>query len=152
MEGYMPYIWLVLAVVLGIVEVSTAQLVSIWFVVAAVITSICAATFLSGSIIWQIVVFVLTSAVCLLLTRPIVRKIRKVDKTKTNSDRYIGRVGTVTVDINWQTSTGQVEVDGARWSAKSADNSFIKAGTTVVVEDIQGVRLVVIPTGSVEKE
>lgn len=152
MEGYMPYIWFVLAVVLGIVEVCTAQLVSIWFVVAAVITSVCSATFISGSIIWQVVVFVFASAVCLLLTRPIVRKIRKVDKTKTNSDRYIGRVGVVTADINWQTSTGQVDVDGARWSAKTADDSIITAGTTVKVEDIQGVRLVVVPTGSSEKE
>lgn len=152
MEGYMPYIWLVLAVVLGIVEVSTAQLVSIWFVIAAVITSVCAATFLSGSIFWQIVVFVVSSGLCLVFTRPIVRKIRKFDKTMTNSDRYIGKVGVVTADIDWQASTGQVEVDGARWSAKSTVNSIIKAGTSVIVDEIQGVRLVVTPIDSKEKE
>ncbi len=152
MEGYMPYIWLVLAVVLGILEVSTAQLVSIWFVIAAVITSICAATFLSTSIFWQIVVFVIASALCLVFTRPLVKKIRKFDKAKTNSDRYIGKVGIVTTDIDWQTATGQVEVDGARWSAKSDHDSIIKAGTSVIVENIQGVRLVVAPVDSNEKE
>lgn len=145
MAEYMPYIWLVTAVILGIVEVSTAQLVSIWFVISAVITSICSATFLHHSIIWQVVVFVFVSALCLILTRPILKKIRKTDKTKTNSDRYIGKSGKVIKEINWEQSTGLVEVDGARWSAKSSDNTLIKADTIVKIVDIQGVKLVVTP-------
>ncbi len=145
MEGYLPYIWLVLALILGIVEISTAQLVSIWFVAAAMVTSLCAATFLSDSLWLQIVVFVVVSAAALVLTRPIVRKIRNSDKAKTNSDRYIGKVGIVTIDIDWKTATGQVEVEGSRWSAKSADNQTITAGTNVTVEEIQGVKLIVKP-------
>lgn len=145
MEWIMPCFWLVLAVVLGIVEVCTAQFVSIWFVIAAVITAIFSAFFLADNILWQVVIFVFASALCLALTRPLVRKLKRFDKAKTNSDRHIGSVGKVIIDINRFESTGQVEVDGAKWSAKAADDIIIKAGTTVVVEDIQGVKLVVMP-------
>ena len=45
---YMPYIWLGIAVVLAVVEVSTTQLVSLWFVIGAAATAVCSATFLKG--------------------------------------------------------------------------------------------------------
>ncbi len=152
MEAYMPYIWLFTAVVLGILELSTAQLVSVWFVIAAVITAIFAATFLSGSIWLQVTVFLVLSAICLVLTRPFVKRLKNYSKTKTNSDKNIGKIGKVITAIDWQASTGQVEVEGARWSAKSTHNINIPAGTSVKVEDIQGVKLVVTPVSSFEEK
>lgn len=152
MVAYMPYIWLFTALVLGIIELSTAQLVSVWFVISAVLTAVFAATFLSNSVWLQVVVFLVISAVCLVLTRPFIKKLKNYSKTKTNSDKYIGRIGKVAVTIDWQTSTGQVEVDGARWSAKTVQSIVIPEGTSVKVEDIQGVKLVVTPVSSFEEK
>mgnify|MGYP003301250209 CR=1 FL=1 len=45
---YMPYIWLGIAVVLAVIEVSTTQLVTLWFVIGAAVTAVCSATFLKG--------------------------------------------------------------------------------------------------------
>lgn len=143
MENIMAYLWIGLAVILAIVEISTVQLVSVWFVVAAIVTAIVSATILYGYLFWQIVVFVLVSLICLILTRPLVRKLKASDKVKTNSDKVIGRKGKVISDIGYNTYTGQVEVDGSKWTAVSTDNSIIKAGSIVTVQEIQGVKLVV---------
>lgn len=152
MEQYMPFVWLAVAVVLGIIEVCTAQLVCIWFVLGAFVTAICAATFLGGSITWQVVVFIAASAVALLLTRPLVKRLKKFNKTSTNADRNIGKIGRVIVEINRDNSTGQVEVDGARWTARASDDSVISAGTAVKVDSIQGVKLMVTPVREKESE
>lgn len=152
MEQIMPFIWLGMAIILGIVEICTSQLVSIWFVIGAFVTAVCSATFLRENIILQIVIFLAVSAVALVLTRPVVRKLRSFNKTKTNADRNIGKTAIVITDIDNTTATGIVEVEGSRWSARSSDNVKIPAGSTVRVEDIQGVKLIVTPVKESESE
>lgn len=145
MAEMLPYIWIGIAVLLGIVEISTTQLVSIWFVIAAIVTAVSSATFLYDCLLWQIVLFVAVSGICLIATRPLVKKIKSNKGTRTNADKYIGRVGKVISDIGYNTYTGQVEVDGSKWTAVSADNSVIVAGTTIKVLEIKGVKLIVTP-------
>ncbi len=81
-----------------------------------------------------------------MVTRPFIKKIKKNKLIRTNADKYIGRTGKVISDIGYNTYTGQVEVDGSKWTAVSSDNQIIKVGSTVKVEEIQGVKLVVTPT------
>lgn len=145
MAEIMPYIWIGIAVVLAIVELSTTQFVSLWFVIGAVVCAIASATFLEGYIFWQTVLFVAVSAACLLATKPLVKKLRKKNFEKTNSDKYIGKTGKVISDIGYNTYTGQVEVEGKKWTATTSDDSVIKAGTTVKVLEIQGVKFIVTP-------
>ena len=140
---YMPYVWLGIAVFLAIVEVATTQLVSLWFVIGAAATAVCSATFLEGRLLWQIIVFITVSAVALILTRPLVKKLKNENKVNTNSDRNIGKTGVVIVEINPTDGTGQVKIGAEKWSAKSIDGSIIKVGTNISVEAIEGVKLVV---------
>lgn len=140
---YMPYVWLSVAVVLAIVEISTTQLVSLWFVLGAAVTAVCSATFLKNQLIWQIIIFLSISAVLLLLTRPFVKKLKTNDGVRTNSDRNIGKIALVTSDINPDKGTGQVRVGSEKWSAKTIDGSVIKEGTNVKVVAIEGVKLIV---------
>ena len=74
----MALVWLSLAIALVVVEMSTSQLVSIWLALAAAITAILTAIFESfgGSLplVWQIIVFVFSSATLLALTRKFVKK------------------------------------------------------------------------------
>ncbi len=140
---YMPYVWLAVAVLLAVVEVATTQLVSLWFVIGAAVTAVCSATFLEGQLLWQIIIFIAVSAVALILTRPLVKKLKNQNKVSTNSDRNIGKTGVVIVEINPSDGTGQVKIGTEKWSAKSVDGSVIKEGTNISVEAIEGVKLVV---------
>jgi len=140
---FIPYVWLGLSLVLAVVEISTTQLVSIWFVIGAAATAVCSATFLKGNIVLQILVFVLISAIMLVLTRPLVKKLRKNEIVNTNSDRNIGKTGVVLVDIDPETGKGLVRIGNEKWSAKSKDNLRIKEGSNIRVLAIEGVKLIV---------
>lgn len=140
---YMPYVWLGIAVVLAVVEVSTTQLVSLWFVIGAAATAVCSATFLKGQLLWQIIIFIAISAVMLVLTRPLVKKLKTNTPVSTNSDRNIGKTAVVISDIIPENGVGQVRVGNEKWSAKSADGSVIKEGINVKVIGIEGVKLLV---------
>lgn len=141
MENYIVFVWIIFAVFMLICEILTTQLVSIWFVlggIAAAITCI-----FTDNLLVQTLVFVLVSLIALLATRPLVKKFLKNKKEPTNSDRLIGRVAIVTMDIVNQTGEGQVNVDGKIWSAKSSDGCEIKSGANVKITSIEGVKLVV---------
>lgn len=140
---YMVYVWLGLAVFLAVLEVATAQLVSVWFVAGALVSLVCAATFFSDNILLQVIVFIVVSAIALIITRPLMKKLKKFDKTHTNSDRYLGKVGVVTQDIDNVRATGMVEIDGSKWTARSSSDEVIASGEKVIVDEIKGVKLMV---------
>ena len=124
-----------------ICEALTTQLVSIWFVIGGVAAAI--SCIFTDNILIQSIVFLVVSFICLFATRPLVKKYNKRKAEPTNSDRLIGRVGMVTVDIVNQKGVGQVNVDGKIWSAKSVDEREIKSGANVRITSIEGVKLLV---------
>ena len=135
----MLYIWILAAVVFGVLEGITAQLVSIWFVLGAVAAAVAAAC---GGAVW---LQGAVSVVALLATKPLVKKYLRPRIQATNADRCVGRTGVVLEDIDNLAATGQVRVCGSVWSARSTDGAPIAAGTTVVVDRIEGVKLMVRP-------
>ncbi len=133
--------WLVFAVLFLVLELATVSLVSIWFVAGAIAALI--ASFLGASFGVQIGVFVLVSAVLLIFTMPIVKRLLKKDSVPTNADRVVGKEGVVTEEINVTEGLGKIKVMGSVWSAKSDDESIIPKGETVEVIEIAGVRTIV---------
>lgn len=143
MDNFAALIWVAVAVVLAVMEASTAQLVSIWFVlgaVAAAITSI-----FVPDILIQVIVFIAVSGIALAVTRPFVKKMIKFKKVSTNSDMNIGKTAVVTIAIDNTEGKGQVKINGETWSARTTDSSKVDVGETVVVEYIEGVKLMVKP-------
>lgn len=137
----MSIFWLILAVVMFVLEATTAQLVSIWFALGAVGGCI---TSLFTDVIWiQIVVAVLVTLITLIVTRPLAKRLTEVKRTYTNSDKYVGKDGVVTIAIDNVSATGQVKVGYSVWSAKSADGTVIEKDSKVVVKAIEGAKLVV---------
>lgn len=133
--------WAVAIVAFGFLEGITAQLVSIWFVlgsIGALITAFC-----GGDIKLQLIVFVAVTLVTLIATRPIVKERLNSKVEKTNADRCIGQDAVVTEEINNLLSTGLVKADGKTWSARSSDKGIIPKDSIVVVEKIEGVKLIV---------
>ncbi len=142
MENYIIFVWIIFAVFMLICEGLTTQLVSIWFVLGAAAAAV--TCIFTDNILIQSIVFVSVSLLALIATRPLVKKyLKNRKKEPTNSDRLIGRVAIVTMDIINQKGEGQVNVDGKIWSAKSVDGSEIKSGANVKICAIEGVKLVV---------
>ena len=69
---YMPFVWLAVVILAAVLEASTAQLVSIWFVVGGVGALI--ASLLDAPFPLQLLIFALVTAVTLIATRPFVKK------------------------------------------------------------------------------
>ena len=133
-------LWLGVMVIMLVIEGATANLVTIWFAISALITLVM--SLLGVPLLWQVVVFVVLSFVLVMLTRPLVKKLLK-NRQPTNADRHIGQRGIVIMTIDPITGKGQVKVDGVIWSAKSHDGTLIEEGYNVEVLDITGVKLVV---------
>ena len=131
-------LWLIVIVLLVFLEVSTINLVCVWFILSGLVSLIL--SFFIESFYILFAVFVLLGLVLMVLTRPILVKKLARKNVKTNSDRVLGMEGVVTEEIN-KLKIGEVKVDGKRWSAVSEEK--IEVGTTIIVESIDGVKLVV---------
>ncbi len=130
--------WLVLVIVLSFVEIATVSLVSIWFVASGIVAMILSFFIEDTAIITTI--FILLGIFLLVISRPIVNKLRSKDNEKTNLDRIVGETAIVTEDIK-KNVVGEVKVDGKRWSAVSKEKCL--KGDTVKVLKIDGVKLIV---------
>lgn len=131
-------LWLIVIVLLVFLEVSTINLVCVWFILSGLVSLIL--SFFLDSFYIQFAVFVILGLVLMILTRPILVKKFARKNVKTNSDRVLGMEGVVTEEIT-KLKVGEVKVDGKRWSAISDEK--IDIGTTIIVESIDGVKLVV---------
>ena len=135
-------IWLVLFVVLLIIEILTLGLTTIWFAGGALVALVCA--YLELDMVVQIIAFLLVSIALLVLTRPIAMKYFNQEREKTNAESLIGQKAVVLETIDTIRGVGRVEVHGIEWSAKGdTESSVIEVGTVVMIEGIQGVKLIV---------
>lgn len=133
--------WLIILVVLALAEAATINLVSIWFAagaLAALLISLFSQNF------WiQLVIFIIISALCLALVRPLAQKKFTPHLRPTNLDLLMGKDAVVTEDIDNLNATGQVKVGGQIWTARSETETPILAGTIVEVLRIEGVKIIV---------
>lgn len=136
-----PIIWLAAVILLIVLEAVTYQLVAIWFALGAAAALIASLLDLSGTV--QIVVFIVVSALSLIASRPLAKKIQRAPKQKTNADRIIGQKARVIQPI-LPDQKGRVTVDGQDWSAaaQQPQQSF-QVGEEVQVVRIEGVTLYV---------
>lgn len=138
---FMEILWIALMVVFGVLEACTVQFVCIWFAGGALCGFIAALCGVSTT--WQSIIFVFTSALFLILTRPIVRKLTKNTGAPTNADSLIGKKAVVTRAPDAFGDGGEAKISGNFWSIKSADEQPIEEDDVVTVEKIEGVKLIV---------
>jgi len=137
----MGAIWFVAIIVFAVIEASTVQFVSIWFAGG----SLCAfiASLLGASELIQWIVFVLASALLLIFTRPLVKKLMKKDKAVTGTDLLIGKTAVMTKETDNLGDQGEAKADGKYWTVKSFDGQPIQKDVVVTIEKIEGVKLIV---------
>lgn len=139
---WLTLLWIGVAVVFFILEAATVQLVAIWLAIGALVTAI--PTYFGIPFWGQFAIFVAVSALTLLATRPLVKSVLKTKQEKTNLDRVVGQEGVVLAAIpEGGFETGRVHALGLDWSAVCKDARGLAQGTRVLVERIEGVKLVV---------
>lgn len=134
------YLWLGILIVSLVIEISTALLVSIWFVAGALIALIL--NLLDFSLAIQILGFVLGSATTFIIIRPRLLKYIRKPKIATNNDKLLGEFGEVVEDIVGL-ENGKVKIQGQVWTARSVENEDIGLGEVVEIKGIEGVKLLV---------
>ena len=132
----MFYIWIAIIILLTMVEVMTVNLTTIWFIASGLVAL--ALSFVTDNFLVQVGVFCIVGIVLLITTRPILEKWLSAKKVHTNIDRIIGMKGIVTEEII-KNGTGEVKVDGKKWTAYA--DQKIKVDSTVKVLLIDGVKI-----------
>lgn len=134
--------WLIAAGIFFIIEMATIGFLVFWLGIGSLLAMV--TSFITDSILIQVIVFVITSTLLLIFTRPLVNKFIKVPKeVKTNAYSIIGKKGIVVRAINNTEGDGQIKVDGEVWSAKSNIDEIIPKDTEIEIVDIDGVKAVV---------
>ncbi len=142
--------WLIAAGIFFIIEMATIGFLVFWLGIGALLAMV--TSFITDSILIQSIVFVVTSTLLLIFTRPIVDKFIKTPKeVKTNAYSIIGKKGIVISKINNIEGCGQIKIDGEVWSAKSSDDEDLAENTEVEIVEIDGVKAVVKKTTSESK-
>lgn len=133
-------LWLVVGILFLMVELMTTALVSIWFVPAAIIT--CLLSFVVDGFLWQTAIFVVLSAVFMVICRKIYNKhIKKTVDDVNKNEKIIGKTATVADDTNG--FTGRVLVGDIYWKAVSENSETFSKGEKVIIKGIKGTTLVI---------
>lgn len=134
--------WAILVIALVILEIVTVQLVSIWLAAGAFITML-STFFFDLKPFGQMTVFIISSSALLIITFPLIRRLRKKNHIATNADLDIGKTATVIEEIAPTSHTGRVTLNGIDWCAVSENGDVISKGSTVTIVEISGAKLIV---------
>lgn len=133
-------VWLVLLIVFAVVEGMTVALVSVWFAIgaaAALVVSVFTSSWLA-----QTAVFLIVSAVMLVLLRRYTKSRMMPAETPTNADLNVGKIAEVIAAVTPEVP-GRARLDGVDWQARS--EHALAAGQLCRVCRVEGTTLVVEP-------
>ncbi len=133
--------WGVIFVLTLIAEIASMQLISIWFTVGAIGAFIAAMNGVGFP--GQLGIFVAISVVLLLVTRPLLAKLRVRQEPRTNADKNIGETAVIIEEVNSALGTGRARTGGVDWIAVSETGEILPAETIVVVTRVEGAKLYV---------
>ena len=134
--------WVIIAGILFVNEMATVGFLVFWFGIGALAAMV--VSLFTTNIAIQTAVFVISSAILLFFTRPLVNKFTKDDvEVHTNAYSIIGKKGIVIKEIDPVLGQGQVKIGTEVWSAKTLSDKKIKEGTQIEVTEIDGVKAIV---------
>lgn len=135
----MIWVWLVIVIVAVVLDFVTSDFLFAGCGIGAILSLILAAT--NTSILIQIIVFALVSAIFVIAIYPKIKK--KITKdnlgTKTMEQEYIGRVITLDKDLE---DEALIKFEGIYWTFKSNEGRINK-GERVQISEIVGNKLIV---------
>ena len=134
-------IWLLLCALCLVAEIFTITFLLFFPGIGAFLAFL--TSLVTDSIGIQIAVFVISSSLMIIFIRPLIAKLFKTKTVATNSNSLIGKSGVVLKDIAGTDKIGQVKVAGEIWSAVCDEKVKLKKDSKIIVEAIEGVKLIV---------
>lgn len=135
------WIWVILAAALYVGEMLTASFFLLPFAIAATIATL--ATFFGAPLWLQWLLFIVVSAIALIVFRPIAKRMTaNATPEKSGVDRLIGMTGTI---IEGTTAAGRLRacVDHEIWTVTVEPARQLAADTTIRVLGVEGTHLIV---------
>lgn len=140
-EFGLTILWAVALIVFIVVEAGTANLVSIWFALGALVALI--VSLFTPSFVAQTLVFAVVSLLSLILTKPLIRKMRvRKPASSLGLERNLGRRATALTNLV-PNEHGRVRLDGVDWSAVSSVP--VSKGEACIVTGVESTTLIVAP-------
>ena len=139
----MPWtsVWLIVALIAGIVEILVPIFGFIFVSFAAVAAALAALAGMAPA--WQVVLFAGALFFSMAVLRPVAQRALKARGVPSRTDALVGRRGQVIQAIDPVVGTGRVNVGGDDWAARSP--APVAAGSEVVVDGADGIVLLVSP-------
>ena len=137
-------IWLIASGIFFLGEIVTISFLLFWPGVGAFLAFL-TSLIVPENLLVQIVVFVVSTILMIIFTKPLINKLFKnKDNTSMNNSAVLGKKGIVIKKMDKDNPVGQVKVNGELWSAiKSDKDKAINVGESVIIEKIDGVKLLV---------
>lgn len=136
-------LWLILAMLLGAIEIATLTAAVGLLGGAALVASLVAAVGLPP--VLQLLAFALAAAAGLVLGRPLARRhLLAPRQDGFGIDALVGRSAETVTEVSGH--GGRIRIDNDEWTARPYDDSLvIPAGSTVHVMEIRGATALVYP-------
>ena len=134
------WLWILGALVCGIVEVMAVSFVFLMFAIGALAAGIADAC--GANLTVQVIVFIVVSIALLVILRPFLKG--RIDRSSgyvpSNTDSLIGKTGYVTETVGER--HGRIQFSGGEWSART-EGPTLPVGAEVRVDRIDGATAVV---------
>ena len=135
------WLWTGAALGFGLAEIFTAGFFLLPFAIGAAAAAVLG--WADAHILWQWLVFFLVTVLSFVYLRRFVRRENSAEQPRVGASRLIDSRGMVIERVDEDAETGMVRVGGEQWRAVSDEP--IESDTRVVVTEIRGTRLVVVP-------
>lgn len=134
--------WLIIAIVLGIIEMLTVEFTFLMLAGGALAAA--AAAGFTDNLAVQVITFAVVAVILLLTVRPWARNhiYQSSPETRTNSHALLGRQAEAISDVTAR--GGRIKLGGEVWSARTAGD-IIPSGALVIVNHIDGATAIVSP-------
>lgn len=143
MESYL--IWFIIGLVFLFAELVLPGFIIFFFGIGGLITSLLTYIFGIDSVMIQIIIFIVTSLLSLILLRRIFNKLFRgnVDTQKDFLDEFVGKKAIVVNEIKPNSLKGKIEFNGTHWEADS--DYFIDKDSVVEIIARRNLTLIVKP-------
>ncbi len=135
-------IWLFLALILVITELSSPGLLFFLSFAAGALAAASASS-LNHSLFCQLLVFLIWSSSMFVPLRSWVRKQALQQDFKTNTDALIGKQAIVVEPLGGIAEPGRVKINGQLWLARELHNEKVDVGQIVEIQAIAGCHVTV---------
>ena len=139
MEGWM--VWIAIGIICLIIEIFTPGFLFMSFGIGAILTGVVEWIF-TLKIPYQILIFAVITFLVFISMRKLSKKLISKPVEETNIYALKGKDGKVMKEIPVD-GKGYVKVGGEEWSAISVDNTRIAEGEKVLIENVEGNKLIV---------